>query len=140
MLSRVTHTIGRRGAFLLFLALLDFIYAFSLLTPSMEAKATPTLAFLAGVGGLWLWAILWGTVGFICLVTAFLKKDAVGFGAAMFIKILWALLFLMGWLFADVERGYLSTTIWGSFALILSLVASWPEPSEIGESSWKHKQ
>lgn len=141
MINRVlTHRIGRRGAFLLFLALLDFIYSFSLLTPSQAARSQPTLLYLMHVGGLKLWALLWFAAGLACLISAFRKKDSVGFAAAMFIKILWAILFLLGWLFAGVERGYLSTTIWGAFALILALIASWPEPSEIGDSKWKPKQ
>jgi len=42
--------------------------------------------------------------------------------------VLWALVFLLGWVFADVERGYLSTAIWGAFAAVLALIATWPEP------------
>ena len=74
------------------------------------------------------WGALWATVGTLCFVFAFMQQDAPGYAAAMFIKVLWALVFLLGWAFADVERGYLSTAIWGAFAAVLALIATWPEP------------
>lgn len=122
------HKIGRRGAFLLFLSLLDFVYSFGLFNPTPQSLKNPTYIFLQTALGLKFWGSLWLITGFICLIFAFRKKDAYGFAAAMFIKILWALLFLLGWLFAGVERGYLSTAIWGGFAATLALIASWPEP------------
>jgi len=120
--------IGRRGAFLLFLALLDFVNGYALLFPTPRASTNPTYIFLASVLPLQGWGILWASVGAVCLVFAFRRNDAPGYAAAVFIKILWALIFLLGWVFADVERGYLSAVIWGVLALILPLIATWPEP------------
>jgi hypothetical protein len=127
-LHKVAHRVGRRGTFLLFLALLDFIYAYALAAPTARAASNPTYVFLAAVMPLGIWAALWAIVGTICLVFAFRTQDAPGYAAAMFVKILWAVTFLLGWIFADVERGYLSTAIWGAFAAVLALISTWPEP------------
>jgi hypothetical protein len=50
----------------------------------------------------------------------------------MFVKVLWAVTFLLDWLFADVERGYLSTAIWRAFAAVLGLIATWPDDARDG--------
>lgn len=126
--SPLLQRVGRRGAFLLFLALLDIVYAYSLAFPSVSVEGNPTYTFLATIVPLDVWAALWVSVGVICLVFAFREKDAPGFAAAMFLMVLWASILLLGWLFAGVERGYLSSAIWGSFAALLTLIASWPEP------------
>lgn len=124
----VLRHIGHRGAFLLFLALLDIVYAFGLAFPTPQALKTPTSMYLQEAGSLWLWAGLWLTAGIFCGVFAFRRRDAFGFVAAMLIKVLWSVMFLLGWIFAGVERGYLSAAIWGAFACVVWLVSDWPEP------------
>ncbi len=126
--SRIFKRIGRRGAFLLFLSLLDWVYAYGLAFPTPRAISNPTYQFLSSTLPLQVWGALWAIVGTLCFVFAFRQHDAPGYAAAMFIKVLWALVFLLGWAFADVERGYLSTAIWGAFAAVLALIATWPEP------------
>ncbi len=128
--TKIIHRIGRRGAFLIFLAMLDLIYGYSLAFPTVAATNSPGLLFLASILSLKLWALLWATIGVICFVFAFKRKDAPGYASAMFLKILWAIIFLLGWLFAGIERGYLSTVIWGTFAGILGLIATWPDSSK----------
>jgi hypothetical protein len=126
--KRLALRVGRRGAFLLFLAILDWIYAYALAFPTPVAIKSPTYTFLATTFSLPVWASVWAIVGTICFVFAFRERDAPGYAAAMFLKILWAVTFLLGWIFADVERGYLSTAIWGAFAAVLALISTWPEP------------
>lgn len=127
-LIALSQRTGRRGAFLLFLSLLDLVYAYGLAFPTPRAASNPTYQFLASTLPLEVWGALWAVVGTLCFVFAFRQQDAPGYAAAMFIKVLWALVFLLGWMFADVERGYLSTAIWGAFAAVLALIATWPEP------------
>jgi hypothetical protein len=83
--QRLLHRIGRRGIFLLFLALLDFTYAYGLIFPTPRAIQNPTSVFLAHIMPLELWGLLWATVGAVCLVSAFAVKDAIGYAAAMFL-------------------------------------------------------
>ena len=119
--------VSRRGAFLLFLATLDYVYALALAFPTPDVAHTPTYVFLSNILNLDVWAILWTVAGTFCLFYAFRRKDAPGFAAAMFIKVLWALIFLMGWLFAGIQRGFLAAVIWGAFAAVCLLIATWPD-------------
>jgi hypothetical protein len=123
----IFHRIGRRGIFLLFLALLDLIVAYSYFYPTLRAIQNPTNVFLAHIAPLSYWGLLWATVGSVCLVCAFAPKDALGYAAAMFLKLLWGTTFLLGWIFTDVERGYLTATIWLAFAGVTGLIATWPD-------------
>src|SRR5215213_10409504 len=125
---RLLSHIGRRGAFLLFLAEVDLIYALGMLFPTSLSLSYPTTRFLMQVSPLWVWGLLWLVVGIICLIFAFREKDAIAYAAAMFLKVLWGLTFLLGWIFTGVERGYQSSAVWLTFAAICLLIATWPEP------------
>lgn len=134
--SYLGNLVGRRGSFLLFLAMLDLMYGYSLLFPTAQSLSNPTSLFLVKVLPLWDWGILWLAIGAICLFFAFRAKDAVGFAAAMFLKVIWGTMFLLGWLFAGVERGYLSATFWFAFAFTVYLIAGWPEAKPSGADPW----
>lgn len=124
-----TH-VGRRGEFLLFLVLLDFLYGLSLLRPIEEAQRSPSLHFLTEVLPLSWWALLWLAVGAACLVGAFARGDRFAFAAAASLKVLWGSMFLLGWLAGVIERGWVAAVIWLVFAGWVMRLASWPEPAE----------
>jgi hypothetical protein len=125
--AAVRQRIGRRGAALLFFAFLDLVYCWSLLDPPASARRSPSFVFLAGVAPLWAWAAAWGGVGVTCLVFALRREDAPAFTAAIGLKVMWGLLFAGGWLFAGLERGYVSAAVWLAFASLVGLLAGWPE-------------
>ncbi|HZM83761.1 MAG TPA: hypothetical protein VFC19_49210 [Candidatus Limnocylindrales bacterium] len=127
-MTALRRRIGRRGAALLFFAFLDIVYCLSLLTPTQAARDSAALRFAAAVAPLWAWAGLWGTVGVVCLFCAFLRRDQVGFTAAIAIKVMWGLLLVGAQLFGDVERGYVSAAVWLALALLVGLISGWPEP------------
>jgi hypothetical protein len=77
-----------------------------------------------------MWALLWGLVGVVCLVSAFRRADQAGFAAAISIKMLWGLLFAGGQVFAGLDRGYVSAAVWLALALLVALIAGWPEPQQ----------
>jgi hypothetical protein len=113
--------IGRRGAALLFFAVLDFVYCYALL----EAPR-PLVAFYAWMNGIMplpAWAALWGAVGVVCLLFAFALRDTPAFMAAAGLKVGWGLLAFFGWLAGTIERGYLSAVIWLAFAAFVYLIA-----------------
>jgi hypothetical protein len=126
-MPEIAHRVGRRGSFLLFLSLLDIVYAYSLFYPTPSSIKNPTSVFLMDIAPLSVWGTLWLVVGIICLIFAFRQNDAFGYGAAMTIKMVWGLTFLLGWIFAGVERGYISAAIWLVFAGVLALIATWPD-------------
>jgi hypothetical protein len=65
----VANRVGRRGAALLFFALLDFVYCYGLLSRAPAVDAVLRLDERHHAAALW--AACWGVVGVICLVFAF---------------------------------------------------------------------
>lgn len=121
MSRRITARIGRRGAALLFFALLDAIYCLGLLT-----VPRPMPEFYAAMDGylpLAWWAAAWAAVGVVCLAYAFSSWDSPAFVAAVVIKVAWGLFALLGWLSGSVDRGYVSSVIWLGFAAFVFLIA-----------------
>lgn len=127
--------VGHRGSALLFFAVLDFVYCYSLLAPSREARESPTLRFLAEFLPLWVWAVAWGAVGVVCLWYAPRRRDQLAFTAAIGIKMAWGLTSLGGWLIGGVDRGYVTAAVWLVFAGFVGIIASWPEPPH----GWKER-
>ena len=134
-MHQVRHRVGHRGSALLFFAVLDLVYCQALLSPSHEARRTAQLMFLAAVVPLWVWAILWGSVGVLCAVQAFRRRDQAAFTAAIGLKVMWGLVSLGGWLVGGVERGYVSAAVWLVFAAFVGIISSWPEPPH----GWKER-
>lgn len=128
--------VGHRGAVLLFFGLLDLVFSLSLWKPTPEAGRTQAIRFIADIAPLWLWATMWGVAGIVLLIGAFLRHDRWAFTIAVALKVLWGSVYLFGWLFAHLVRGWLSATIWLALALMLYVIADWPEPMEVDE--WKH--
>lgn len=120
--------IGRRGCALLFFALLDLVYAASLL----GAPTGGPYRFLASMLPMAAWAALWATVGLLCAVQAFMRSDRAAFAAAALIKVVWGVVQLIGWLIADLDRGYVSAVIWLALAAFVHVIAGWPEPVRRG--------
>lgn len=120
--------IGKRGTALLFFGFLDLVYAVSLAFPVPEVRRSATVRFVESIAPLPFWATLWATVGIVCLIGSFLVRDQFAFAAAIFLKILWGVVFLIGWLAVGLERGYVSAAIWLAFAGFVGVISSWPEP------------
>jgi hypothetical protein len=125
---------GRRGMALLFFAMLDAIYGLSLIIPDQATRAGDQFRWLSSIAPLWGWASLWFAVSLACLVAAFQTFDRVGFTAAIFLKLMWGLLTLTGWLVAGVDRGYVSAAIWLTAAGFVWIISGWPEPGK--ETLW----
>lgn len=130
-LRRAATRVGRRGAFLLFLAMLDLVYAYSLLFPAAEAARSASLRFVAGVAPLWVWALAWFIPGVLCAVQAFRRSDRAAFAAAMCIKVLWGGLFVAGSITGQIDRAYVGAVVWLAFALVVGLISTWPEPGTV---------
>ena len=121
---------------LLFFGSLDVVVALSLTAPDPATRAAPLYVWLAQIFPLWVWALLWGVVGVVCLWQAFCRRDRIGYAAAIGLKIGWGLLSLGGWLFGNVDRGYVSAAIWLGLAYAVSVMASWPEPDGERGPGW----
>lgn len=122
--------IGRRGTTLLFLAMLDVIYAANLAHPPADTNGGAALRFIARVAPLPGWAALWAAVGAVCLGGAFVRHDRWAFTAAAALKVLWGSTFLFGWAIAGLDRGWVSGVVWLAFAGFVYVISTWPEPGK----------
>ncbi|MGH3303259.1 MAG: hypothetical protein ACRDOK_16575 [Streptosporangiaceae bacterium] len=118
-----TIHVGRRGAFLLFLGLLDFVYAWALRledTPQQVIKPDFFLPWQA-------LAIWWLATGVIATIGAFSQKDVWAFFFAALLKGSWASASLALWLRGEQPDGWLPAAVWATLAGTILVVASWPE-------------
>ena len=121
----VASRAGRRGAFLLFLAVLDGLYGYSLLvTPSPQRAQDFLLPWEA-------WAGIWLGTGAVCLSGVFARRDKAQFTAAVTLKLAWGLLYAQLWLAGAVPRAWVAALVWLAFAAAVFLVSGWPEPVRI---------
>jgi hypothetical protein len=126
-MTAVAGRIGRRGAALLFFALLDWTYCIGLLTA--PRPLVPFYEYMDAALPLGLWAAVWAFVGTVCAVYAFRTYDTFAFMSAVAIKVAWGLLALFGWLAGGVDRGYISAVIWLGFAAFVFLIAGGIPPA-----------
>jgi hypothetical protein len=112
--------VGRRGAFLLFLAVLNFTWPFALHVQAVQHLRTNFLLPWQA------WAIWWGATGLIDLVGAFSKRDVWAFTASSMLKVAWASTYLVLWVRGQ-PYAWFSVVIWLPFAAMVLIVASWPE-------------
>lgn len=118
----LVERIGRRGAFLLFLTLLDVLYGVSIL--QVPGALSRLHLVLSATGWGWWWI---GT-GVICCPAAFVRRDRLAFSLAAFLKAAWAGAWVDVWISDDfVPRAWVSVVIWLAFAMIVLVVSSWPE-------------
>lgn len=118
--GRVARRTGHRGAFLLFLAVLDFCYGYA----QVAMPVSQTDLFLPWP---W-WGAAWIATGAVCLAGAFVRRDWWAFTAAAVLKAAWAAVMADTWLLQGVPRGWVSAVVWATFALTVLVVSSWPDP------------
>jgi hypothetical protein len=130
-LTQLQHRVGRRGASLLCFGALDFVYGYWL-----QSDADPTSAvkhWFCTLMPLGAWALIWWSVGMVCVVFAFVHDDYPGFAGAIGIKLTWGIFSLIGWLADGVGVG--SVGIWVGLAIIVAIIAGWAEPEIHGDDA-----
>lgn len=133
--SRLWARLGRRGCFLLFLAVLDLVFAFSLYNPPATARRSASLTFFTAVAPLWVWALAWLIPGVLCAVQAFMRNDRLAYSAGMCIKVLWGCMYVAGAIAVHLDRAYVGAVVWLAFALVVGLISTWPEACDQSHST-----
>lgn len=128
--------LGKRGRVLLFFGFLDLIYAVSLAAPDGQTRRGVFFTWLTDIAPTWAWSAGWAVVGVLCLWQAFCRRDAIGYAAAIYLKVAWGVVCLGAWLFGEVERGYVSAAIWLFLAYFVGNISSWPEPGDTKGPTW----
>lgn len=114
---------GRRGAFLLFLVILDGCYGYALLSASIAAlRSSPNLLL-----SMHTWGWVWAGVGAICLTGVFARHDWFQYTLAAALKTVWAGLYARLWVAGGLPQAWISVVVWGAFAMTIVLVGGWPE-------------
>jgi hypothetical protein len=128
---RARRRIGFRGASLLAFAYLDAVIGWMLLDPANVAltRRARSYAALYAAAPPWAWAVLWLTVAATCIVQAFARRhDEAGFVGAIAVKAAWSLGMFASWVFYDAPRGWLGASVWAELAVLVAVLAGWPEP------------
>lgn len=120
--SRVKHRIGHRGSFLLFLALLDFAYGYSLIAAPPQERVFDLLLPWA------VWGWIWVGTGAVLFAGSLVIRDRIAYSLAALLKVVWAGVFAEVWLVQNLPRGFVSVVVWAAFALTVILISGWPEP------------
>jgi hypothetical protein len=121
--------VGRRGAVLLILFAVDVGVGISFIDPTVEAAHAQNALWRDGFMPSWAWGSIWIFVGVCCLLGALSRQDAIGFGPAVALKIMWASIEITGWLCGRIDQGYRPGLIWLGFAALVYAVAGLREPS-----------
>lgn len=124
----LVRRVGRRGAVLLWLAILDLIYGLSLAHPPPEAARSASTQFFAHLMPLPAWGALWLGTGVVCLIGAFQRRDRWAYACATALKVLWGAVCLLGWMLAGLSRGWVSAAIFLPMAVLVLVISTWPEP------------
>lgn len=80
------------------------------------------------------WGWVWIACSVVAIGCAFSRcpvRQTVGFSAAIFPPLLWALAFAGAWLSGDYPQAWAGAATWMGAALRLIIVAGWPEPAAV---------
>lgn len=124
--TQVWYRIGRRGATLIFLGLLDVLFGYSFIVA--PATTTRGINYLLPYA---VWGWVWIAAGIVCFVLAPAHVDRAAFALAALVMSAWGLANGYVWLTQDIPRLWVSAVIWLAFAGLILIISSWPESAEI---------
>lgn len=132
--GRVARRAGRRGTFLLFLVILDASYGWAIhLAAVAPLKAPGAPDFFLPLEA---WSWIWFAAAAVALSGVFVKRDWPQFGFAALFKSVWGVLYADAWLAQGPSQrsDWVPMVVWLSFALVVLVVAGWPEYVPVARS------
>lgn len=128
IVRRLSHQLGRRGAFLLSFGTVWGLIGYGQITaPQPDQRG---LHLLLDRVPLEVWGWLWITSGLVAIVSAFLRQgsDRFGFAALCLILAPWIISYLYAWLQGIFPRGWIASALYGALAIGIMVVVGWSEP------------
>lgn len=126
MRARVWYRIGRRGAVLTFLGLLDALFGYSfLVSPMLSSIKIDYLLPYA------FWGWTWIAAAAVCFAFCAARIDRAAFALEAAVMSAWGLVSGYIWVTQHIPRLWVSAVIWLAFAGLILIISSWPESQEI---------
>lgn len=120
--------VGYRGAFLLFLAVIDLVYGWFLVNPTPESQRTSQFIWRDEIMPTQAWGVIWLMAAVVLALSAFIRQDRVGYGVAIALKLAWAFVAAAAGFTGHVQGAWTTVAIWGGFAALTILESGRPEP------------
>jgi len=98
----------------------------NILTPT---KSVPALQLAEGWAPLVFWGVVFVAVGVCGIISARIPpgRDTWGFALMVGMSLWWSCVYFFGWVTFDVDRAWTSALQWFFSAILLTIVAGWPE-------------
>lgn len=123
MLQRVWRMIGRRGLTLIFVGVLDFVFAVNLLI----IQNPNAVRVYGSILPLDWWAWIWIFAGVAAWGSAPLKKDRIGFAISSVIFSFWGWLSFLAWLRGEQPTGWATAGFFLVITALIMIPSTWPE-------------
>lgn len=127
---------GRRGAALLVLGALSFVYGLAVFNaqpppePGSDAVVSQTIVLYSIMPWVW-WAWCWVATGVLAIFQALLRRaDRWAFTFLSFMWIIWTAALATGHIVEPGTRTYVAPLIYGVVVLLIYIVGGWPEPPD----------
>lgn len=122
---RAARRVGHRGVFLLFLAVLDLGFGYSLIGEPSEVQRVQNLTLPVVA-----WGWIWVAVGVVCLafVPVSQQRDTPAFGVAAALKFGWVAAAIRAGILMPTPRWWVVPLIFGTLLGAVLSTASWAEP------------
>ena len=120
--------LGYRGAFLLFLAVIDVVYGWFLVNPTPEQVTTSQFRWRDEIMPTQAWGVIWLVAAAVLLMSAFARQDRIGYAVAVGLKVGWAVIAAASAVGGNVQGAWSSVAIWGGFAALTIMESGRPEP------------
>jgi hypothetical protein len=120
--------LGYRGAFLLFLAVIDLVYGWFLINPTPEQTRTSQFVWRDHIMPTEAWGVIWLSVAVVLVISAFMNQDRIGYAVAIALKVGWAFIAAMSGLTGHAQGSWTTVAIWGGFAGLTIMESGRAEP------------
>jgi hypothetical protein len=122
---KVAQRLGRRGAILLSLGVMDTIFALAAYSQPVRASGSGAEVLLLFPQHVW--AGTWAAVAALCFGQAWSRNDAWAFAAAILIKWTYGIAFLVAYWQTSLYRGWASFAFWFIVGFVVLIIAGWTE-------------